>query len=62
MLKYLFTPRYSTYEYIALCYITMLAITFSFWYFLLIVPAVILQVAMTNKIRKKETIEQEMNQ
>jgi uncharacterized membrane protein len=40
----------------------MLAITFSFWYFLLIVPAVILQVAMTNKIRKKETIEQEMNQ
>jgi uncharacterized membrane protein len=62
MLKYLFTPRHSTYEFIALYYITLLAITFSFWYFLLIVPGVIIQVAMTNKIHKQESIEQEMNQ
>ncbi len=62
MLKYFFKPTYSTYEYLALCYITMLAITFSFWFFLLIVPAVILQIAMTNKIAKQESMEKELEQ
>jgi uncharacterized membrane protein len=61
MLKNLFTSRYSIYELLALYFITLLAITFSFWYFLLIVPGVMIQVIMGNRIHKQESIEQEMN-
>jgi hypothetical protein len=62
MLKYMFTPRYSTYEVIALYYITLLAITYSSLYFILVVPGVIIQIIMENRIFEQESNKQEMNQ
>jgi len=62
MLKYLFAPRYSFYESIALFIIALLALIFSFWYILLVLPGVIIQIVMTHKIQKQEFNEQEMKE
>ena len=62
MLKYLFKPYYSIFECIFIMYTVMLSISYSFWFVLLAPIGVIIQMVMTNKIRKQESMEQELEQ
>ena len=59
MLKYLFKPYYSVFEFIFIMYTVMLSISYSFWFVLLAPIGVIIQIIMTNKIRKQESMEQD---
>jgi len=62
MLKYLFRPYHSVFECIFIMYTVMLSISYSFWFVLLAPIGVIIQIIMTNKIRKQESMEQELEQ
>ena len=62
MLKYLFKPYYSVFECVWLMYTVMLSISYSFWFVLLAPIGAIIQVIMTNKIAKQESMEQGLEQ
>lgn len=63
MLKYFFKPTYSIFECISLIYVTLIMFGVSIWWGLaLLLATIIVQITMTNKIHKQESIEQEMSQ
>jgi len=62
MLKYLFRPYYSVFECIFIMCAIMLSISYSFWFVLLAPIGAIIQVIMTNNIRKQESMKQGLEQ
>jgi uncharacterized membrane protein len=63
LLKYCFKPTYSIFECLSLMYVTLIMFSVGFWWgSALLLTTIIVQIAMTNKIHKQESIEQEMNQ
>ena len=62
MLKMLFKPYYSIFEFVFIVYIMMLCFSYSFWFILLMPVGVLIQIHMTNKIIKQEIPEKENDQ
>jgi hypothetical protein len=63
MLKYFFKPTYSIFECLSLMYVTLIMFSVGFWWgSALLLATTIVQITMTNKIHKQESIEREMKQ